>query len=185
MSIPWYRRLLSPSVPFSAVDLQTQAAAAGPEAQNNLGILFASTSKFPQDYAKAAACFQRAAEQGHALAQNNLGLMYSAGEGVPKDSAQAHKWFLRAAAQGDPAAQYHLGVNYHRESLSLADGAAGEARIEAFMWLRLAATQGYRGAETSCERVNLSLSATEHTEAVRRVTVFVPLREQPAMTPVG
>ena len=183
MSIPWYRKLLSPSVSRPVLDLQTQAAPTGPEAENNLGILFASKSEFSQDYVKAAACFQRAADRGYALAQNNLGLMYSVGEGVPKDSAQAGKWFLRAAAQGDAGAQYHLGVNSHRESLSLAGIAAGEARIQAFVWLRLAATQGYRDAETSCERVNLSLSAPEHAEAVRRITGFVPQEEQPAMTP--
>jgi TPR repeat protein len=180
MSIPWYRKLLPGPILRSAADLQAQAAAAGPEAQNNLGILFASTSNFPQDHAKAAACFQSAADRGYALAQNNLGLMYSVGEGVPKDSAEARKWFLRAAAQGDPGAQYHLGVKYHRDSLALAGVAAGEARIEAYMWLRLAATQGYRDAEMTCERVNLSLSAAEHAEAGRRVAGFASREEQSA-----
>ena len=65
MSIPWYRKLLPALAPRSAVDLQAQAAAAGPEAQNNLGILFASTSEFPQDHAKAAECFQHAANRGY------------------------------------------------------------------------------------------------------------------------
>ena len=178
MSILWYRKLLPASAPRLATDLQAQAAADGPDAQNNLGILFASNSGFPQDHAKAADCFQRAAERGYALAQNNLGLMYMAGEGVPKDASEARKWFLRAAAQGDPGAQYHLGVRYHRESLALAGTAAGEARIEAYMWLRLSATQGYRDAEMSCERVNLSLSTAEHAEAGRRVAGFASREEQ-------
>jgi len=181
MNTPWYRKLFSASAPCSAADFHADAAAGGPDAQNNLGILFASKSGFPQDHAMAAQCFQRAADRGYALAQNNLGLMYAAGEGVPRDAVQAGKWFLRAAAQGDPGAQYHLGVKCHRDSLSLAGDAAGEARIQAYTWLRLAASQGYRDAETSCERVNLSLSAAEHAEAGRRVTAFASQDEQKAI----
>ena len=35
-----------------------------------------------QDYAKAAAWYERASEQGNADAQNNLGVMYAEGKGV-------------------------------------------------------------------------------------------------------
>ena len=55
----------------------------------------------PQDFAKAAEWFRKAAEQGSARACCYLGGMYSAGLGVSEDYANAAEWFRKAADLGD------------------------------------------------------------------------------------
>jgi len=66
----------------------------------------------PQDYAKAAEWFRKAAEQGHAEAQFTLSLLYHDRQGVQKDDAQAAKWLLKSAEQGYASAQKNLAVLY-------------------------------------------------------------------------
>lgn len=95
------------------------------------------------DYAGAAACYRRAAQQGHAGAQNSLGWMYQRGQGVSRDDGAAAEWYLRAAQQGHAGAQYALGWLYqHGRGVSRDDGAAAE-------WYRRAAQQGHAGAQNS------------------------------------
>ncbi len=166
----------APVLPAPA-DLQARADAAGPEAQNNLGVLFASGAGFPQDFPAAAACYRKAAEHGFAVAQTNLARMYARGEGQPKDDVEAGKWFRRAARQGDASAQFQLGISLHRLSLHEPAVAIPEAKIEAFMWLQLAAAQGFYNAELYCGRLNLQMSNAEVREAQRRVAEFVATPE--------
>ncbi len=63
-----------------------------------LGLVYLTGEDAPQDHAKAAKWFHRAAEQGHAAAQLNLGRMYQLGEGVERDLVQAYKWMSIATA---------------------------------------------------------------------------------------
>jgi TPR repeat protein len=158
-------------------DLHKQADAAGPEAQNNLGVLYATGGTFPQDYTAAASCFQKAAAQGYALAQTNLGRMFAAGMGLPKDELEACAWFRRAARQGDAGAQFSLGITLHRLSLQTPAAAAHEDKIEGFMWLHLAAAQEFYAAEGACGRLNLHMSDAEVEEGRRRIAEFVAVRE--------
>ena len=53
-----------------------------------------------QDYKRAAAWMQSAAEGGHPPAQFALGLMYRFGTGVPTDNVTAYTWLNIAAAGG-------------------------------------------------------------------------------------
>jgi TPR repeat protein len=62
----------------------------------------------PQDYAKAAAWFRKAADHGDASAQHNLGVMYAQGQGVARDYAAAVKWYRKGADQGEALAQNNL-----------------------------------------------------------------------------
>lgn len=95
------------------------------------------------DYAGAAACYRRAAQQGHAGAQNSLGWMYQRGQGVSRDDGAAAEWYLRAAQQGHAGAQYALGWLYqHGRGVSRDNGAAAE-------WYLQAAQQGHAGAQNS------------------------------------
>jgi hypothetical protein len=70
-----------------------------PEAQFNLGLMYANGQGVPQDYAKAEKWYRKAAEQGYALAQLNLGFMYNYGQSVPKDYVLAHMWFNLAVSR--------------------------------------------------------------------------------------
>jgi TPR repeat protein len=52
----------------------------------------------PQNYAAAAALYQRGAAQGDAFAQSRLGLSYDKGHGVPQDLILSYKWLDLATA---------------------------------------------------------------------------------------
>lgn len=173
----WYNLFSAEAGGASQEKLQAQADAGGPEAQNNLGVLFTTGGEFPQDYSAAAQCFRKAADQGYALAQANLAQIYAIGEGQPKDHAEATKWYRRAAQQGDAGAQFHLGLDLYRASLDGTSAVVAEARIEGFMWLQLATAQGFFNAEIARDRLNLKMSQAEFQEGNRRVAEFVAQAE--------
>jgi TPR repeat protein len=79
-----------------------------------LGMMYENGDGVPEDSARAAEWYRKAAEQDNAEAQSNLGVMYLLGEGVPKDAALAVQWFRRSAEQGNAAAQYNVGVMYYK-----------------------------------------------------------------------
>ena len=78
-----------------------------PDAQSNLGAMYANGWGVPQDYAQAVVWYRQAGERWNAGAQRNLGLMYEHGQGVPQDYVSAHMWLNLAAASRatDPAAR--------------------------------------------------------------------------------
>jgi TPR repeat protein len=79
-----------------------------PEAQNNLGLMYAAGRATARDDVKAVSWYRKAAEQGYPLGQINLGNMYLAGRGVPRDEAEATAWYRKAAAQGEERAKGNL-----------------------------------------------------------------------------
>lgn len=46
-----------------------------------------------QDYSKAVAWYQKAAEAGSAVGMTNLGYMYQYGDGVTRDDGRAIVWY--------------------------------------------------------------------------------------------
>ena len=90
-----------------------------------------------KEYEKAAECFRKAAEQGHARAQFELGACYSLGKGVSEDSAEALKWFRKAADQGHEYSCFMLGVYYE-----CGKGGVEKDIAEAKKWYRRAAAHG-------------------------------------------
>ena len=100
------------------------------------GVRYAFGDGVPQDYAKAAEYFMRAAIQGLPDAQYNLGALFDKGLGVPKDPVRAAIWYHSAAEQGHASAQLNLGLAY-------ASGSGVEQNFpEAARWFRRAAEQG-------------------------------------------
>lgn len=63
------------------------------------GRMYKSGNKIPQDYKKAAECFQRLSFSGNKLAQFMLGEMYMRGLGVEKSRTEAEKWYISANAE--------------------------------------------------------------------------------------
>ncbi len=106
------------------------------KAQCNLASLYYLGKGVPQDYARAAGWYMKAADQGYAKAQSDLGVMYYRGTGVPKDDVEAVRWYRKAAEQGYPSAEFNLGLMYQ--------SGRGVARDEtqAVRWYRSAADQG-------------------------------------------
>ena len=166
-------KLFATRMEIPALETTTSRAEGGDaQAQFSLGLQFANDGK-AQDYTQAAQWYLKAASQDHALAQFNLGVMYTRGQGVRRDDQQALVWISKAAHLGDPGAQYNLGMRQHRLSLAKAVENAGEARIEAYKWLRLAAAQGYGDSEASCGSVALQMTHEGVADASRRVAEFV------------
>jgi TPR repeat protein len=173
MAFSWLRRWFhgsgAPMVPAPP----TASGSEGAEAQFLRGVKFANADGVAQDYAQAAEWFARAAEQNHALAQYCLANLCELGRGVTRDEAKALTWLTRAAKLGHAGAQYKLGVQQHVTCRTGGTNGTAERRIEAFKWVRLAAAQGYHGAQTACEFVALGMTQEEVAEAERRAADFV------------
>ena len=94
----------------------------------------------PQDLAKSAKWFTKAAEQYDGIAQYALGCFYGNGIYFKKDDAEAAKWFREAAEGGEPNSQYALGCFYY-------EGRGVEKNAKkAAEWFSEAAGQGHPGA---------------------------------------
>jgi TPR repeat protein len=179
MDKPWFRNLFSrPAAPRKETT-QTQADGGDAEAQFRLGLKYASGEGDAQDYAQAAVWYLKAADQSHAMAQFNLGVMYARGQGMAKDDAKAEVWIRKAAQQGDAGAQFHLGMRHHRASMGALPNVAIESKLEAYKWLHLAATQGYKGSGSAFECVALTLSREEVADGDRRAKAFVAVSPKP------
>ena len=67
-----------------------------------------------KNYSKAAAIFNRFAEQGNLEAQTLLGIIYENGEGVSQDYSKACYWYQKAAEKNDTNALFRLGRMFDR-----------------------------------------------------------------------
>lgn len=96
---------------------QIRAAAeqGDPEAQYNLGVMYAKGKGVPKNHKTAVAWYRKAAEQGDPAAQFNLGVMYERGLGVSEDAKTAVEWYRQAAQQGDSMAKQRLQQLGHHE----------------------------------------------------------------------
>jgi hypothetical protein len=127
----------APSDPAQRFTYFKRGADAGdPDAELQLGILYAKGEGVTQDYATAATWFRAAAEQGLARAQYDLGVLYDRGRGVTADPNQATNWYRKAAEGKYPLAEYNLAVAYTK-----GDGIRKDV-AEAALWYRRAAGQG-------------------------------------------
>ncbi|XP_003706329.1 uncharacterized protein LOC100883519 [Megachile rotundata] len=77
----------------------------------NLGLCYELGLGTLVDHAKAAKCYNDAAEQGHADATYNLGVFYAQGKGgFSVDIDRARSYFIKAAKLGQTQAQYALDL---------------------------------------------------------------------------
>jgi len=167
----WLTRLF-PRANQTPAELRATAERQGPDAQNNLGIIYLASERHDDNDQSAAACFHAAADRGYAPAQYNLALLYERGHGVPRNPEQARAWFLRAAEQGHSTAQFHLGLQSHRKSLDRANTLDGEFQVEALKWVLLAAEHAHHNAETLCGSLILEMTHEQVTESTRRAATF-------------
>jgi uncharacterized protein len=122
------------------------AEAGDAEAQVVMGVAYRDGSDGPpQDFARAAAWFARAAEQGHPMAQFNMGSLYEDGRGVPEDLVLAHMWFNLAAAAfpwpGDMRSRAFLRRDRVAERLTAAQLRDAQQRATGW-WEQRAASAG-------------------------------------------
>lgn len=79
------------------------------EAENSLGVFYATGRYVQTDLTEAIKWYRIAALSGNEVAQANLGTKYYFGEGVERNLKQAVKWWTLAADQGFDNAQVRLG----------------------------------------------------------------------------
>ena len=114
-----------------------KAAAKGiPEAQHNLGVMYANGQGVPKNLTEAANWSRKAADQGHTPAQLNVAIMYATGQGVAKDNAQAMNWLRKAAGQAgvdfDPSK-----VDIYMQGVAVCSGGVAADFSEAELKTRL------------------------------------------------
>ncbi|HVN22109.1 MAG TPA: GAF domain-containing protein, partial [Dongiaceae bacterium] len=89
----------------SLPELKQMAEKGNPEAQNTLGLHYATGDGVTLDEREALRWFTRAAESGNVAAQSKLGSIYYSGRGVPQDPNQAYFWMVVARLNGDDASK--------------------------------------------------------------------------------
>jgi len=105
--------LASSKAPASAARVETasleqlrQLADKGdPNAQNALGLHYATGDGVELNEQEAVRWFIKAAEQGNVLAQSKLGSIFYSGRGVPQDPNRAYFWMAVARLNGDDASK--------------------------------------------------------------------------------
>jgi localization factor PodJL len=133
---------LSAAIPAGVAPALREAVLAGsPAAQYDLAQQLFEGRALPQDQAKAAFWFARAASAGYAPAEFRLGALYQKGVGVERDPATAKRWYQAAAEAGNARAAHNLGVIDAESVGEKADYG------EAAKWFRRAAELGVRDSQ--------------------------------------
>ena len=121
------------------------------DAQCMLGTCYINGQGVTEDHNEGVKWWLKAAEQGSAVGAFCLGSAYQQGGGVTKDESEAIKWYRKAAEQNLALAQDRLSDSYERV----------QDYIEAYKWAKLAAGQGYEGAQKKCENLVLKMNAAQ------------------------
>lgn len=169
--------------------LRTAAEAGDFKAQFEIGAIFTEGHVVEQDFAQAAAWYERSGAQGFAPAQYRLGNLYESGRGVDRDLDLARLWYQRAAEAGNRMSMHNLASLYAGGELQTQDfeaaahwfeeaGARGltdsqfnlgmlyarglgveQSFEDSYFWFSLAARSGDEDAVTAREDVARSLEA--------------------------
>ena len=121
----WLISLVASATEFD--DTLKLAKEGNPEAQYNLGLMYANGDKgAPEDDNEAVKWYLKAAQQGLAEAQYELGLSYYLGRGVPEDFISAYVWYSVSKTSGNENAS--LNIEFIRKMMSKQQIAEGQRR---------------------------------------------------------
>lgn len=97
---------ISPAIETATIPQLRQMAQDGsPDAQNALGLRYATGEGVVLNESEAVRWFTQAAEQGNVAAQSKLGSIYYSGRGVRQDAREAYFWIVVARSGGDAASK--------------------------------------------------------------------------------
>lgn len=141
-------------------DLKKVAEQGNAEAQNRLGVMYATGRGAPQNDREAGKWLSLAAGKGDRDAQARLGIMYRYGEGVvPQNYKEAVKWLRPAAKKGNRDAQRELGIMYR-------DGeGVPKNNYLAYVWFNLYSVTGGSNAKEKRDLVAEKLSPEDLLKA--------------------
>lgn len=165
--------------PASALQLwQPLAEAGNPDAQVNIGVLYANGEGVVQSYAEALKWYRKAADQGDVFALNNLGLMYMRGQGAAASDRTAVQLYRQAAEKNFAPAQFNLATMYAQGRGTDKD------RAEAYKWLTLAILAYEPGdedkrddAEDMRARLAKDMTPLETAEGEQRAKEWKPAKK--------
>lgn len=166
------------------------------EAQSWIGSLYANGEGVEVDDEKALQWYLAAARQGNHMAQANVGAFYFMGRGTERNVPEAIRWLAAAAEGGDLNGLFNLAVLYskgdgvdenHEKAAELYRRAAelghypsqsrlgyiyaqgkgvSKDRVQAYLWLSLAAQHGIGTALGALEAVVNEMSLEEKKEGI-------------------
>lgn len=91
--------------PAAMAELLPAANAGNAEAEELIGVMYASGLGVERDDVRAFEWYLRAAMKGHAGAQSGVGWYYEVGRGIEApDLVRAYMWYVLSAIGGDPDA---------------------------------------------------------------------------------
>ncbi len=165
-----------------------------PDAAAWIGSCYANGDGVDVDDSKALRWYTVAAELGNPMAQANVGAFHYMGRGVDKSTDKAIEWLSRAADGGDLNGLFNLAQLYQQGAGGEPDLAAAadlyrkaaevghypsqsrlgdmcargdgvkKDRIQAYLWLTLAAQHGIGTALNALESVTREMSAEEKAQ---------------------
>ena len=131
-----------PSQEVGSLALREAAALGNANAQFVIGTRYLNgESGAPQDFAKAAYWYGKAAAQGLAPAQYRLATLYERGKGVAKDLDAALGWYERAAGLGNVSSMHNAAV------LSAGSESRAPDYQRAYKWFALGAAHGMKDSQ--------------------------------------
>jgi TPR repeat protein len=134
------------------------------------------------DRESGIAWLELAAAQGDANACFNLGTAFHKDNAAPADLARAAEFYERAARLGHFPSQARLGYLYsHGKGVE-------KNRVQAFVWLSLAAQHGVGSVLNELEALGAQMSIEERREGMGRLEEWrsrnKPVGPPPRMNPV-
>lgn len=174
-------------------------------AQFEVGAILTEGTVVEQDFAQAAAWYERSAAQGFAPAQYRLGSLYEGGRGVDSDLDMARLWYQRAAEAGNRMSMHNLASLYAGGELEDQDFAAAAHWFEeaagrgltdsqfnlgmlyarglgveqdfeqSYIWFSLAARSGDEDAANSRDDVARSLDADAIQRLDNTIAAWAPV----------
>lgn len=163
--------------PVALKELSPLAENGEVKAQAILGEMYSAGAGVPQDHAKAAFWYRKAAEQGNAKAQTSLGIMYQEGAGVPRDDKVAASWMHKAAEQGYGEALYILGGMYER-----GQGVPQADLVEAHKWFGIAVAAGFDIAQDNLHEIEAKMSREQIEKARAMAKEWLATHQLPVLT---
>ena len=170
--------------PKEAFRLLYQAALNGkssPESQKILAQSFIVGQTVPKNYPEAVRWYKQSAKNGDKDAQNELGFLYFVGHGVPQDPAKAFEYFSQAANSGLAITQYNLGIMWYTGN--------GVDQVDlpmSYVWLNMAASNGYQDAEAARSFLETVLTSEELARAQKiSGDLFRQIELKQAGKPIG
>ena len=124
------------------------------QAQNNVGAMYAMGNGIKKNLSESMVWFERAANAGDPNSQFNLACLLSESTSgdTEKNLSAAAKWYRSAAENGHYPSQARLGHMY-----SIGQGIKKD-RVQAYVWLSLAAQHGIGTALNALEALTKQMS---------------------------